>query len=300
MESWEKSIVPLSQHSFTALLRHIVATGVRAAYFSRHAPVLPFASLSEFARIDLVLSGVKHMRFPDGSRIAELNLEPGCVHYSPPMTAKLPLWDSPHEMSSIVFSRDFLRVTYINLAKPIEQQDIATPYFYHTATPPGENARRICGLLNQLAERPSRHGMELPLLEALLREVLEELENDSAVRLGKNQLTWLQASQYVQENFTSPINRAHVARELKLSPGYLSRLFRDNCGETFVGHLRRLRLEYACRLLTESSCSIDEITTFCGYQSSTFFINAFRKRYGLSPGHFRERSLRGRTSPVKA
>ena len=287
MSCWKESIVPLSQTSFVSLLRHIVHFGVREVVFSRTAPILNQASQSEFARIDIVLSGKKHMRYPASRKIMDAYLEPGSMHYSPPMTAKLPLWDSPHEMSSIVFSKTHLRVTYINLEEPTIQRDICTPYFYHTASPAGNTAKQLCNLLNHCAEHPSSHGIEIPLMDALLRQVLEEVENDSSKHVTKKDYTWLLAHAYVHDNFTSPINRAHVAAALNLSPGYLSMLFQEHCGESFISYLRRLRLEYAGKLLAEKQYSIEEITTQCGYLSSTFFIAAFKKQYGISPGHFR-------------
>ena len=91
MSCWKESIVPLSQTSFVSLLRHIVHFGVREVVFSRTAPILNQASQSEFARIDIVLSGKKHMRYPASGKIMDAYLEPGSMHYSPPMTAKLPL-----------------------------------------------------------------------------------------------------------------------------------------------------------------------------------------------------------------
>lgn len=293
MSTVNNSVTASSQKSFIRLLRHIIFTlGVKNVVFSRKSPSFHSSLHSEFPRIDMVLSGVKHMRYPGDRRVEDAWLKPGEMHYCPPQAPKLPIWDSAHEMSSIVFAADFTRITYINLEKPTTRREIIAPYFYHTAIPAGESARKLCSLLNHQAEQPSRYGMAIPLMEALLRQVLAELEQDTAEYAGKKRMTWLQASNYLHENFTSPINRAHVARVLNLSPGYLSQLFVDECGETFVSYLRRLRLGHANRLLSESSYSIDEITSLCGYQSSTFFIAAFRKQYGLPPGRFRERQRR--------
>lgn len=288
MDRWKDSLVSQSQKSFIGLLRHIVfALGVERVVFSRKSPLLTSVSLSEFPRIDIVLSGTKHMRYPGDNRIEDVKLTPGTMHYCPPQAPKLSFWDCTHEMSSIVFTTDFTRITYICLERPTAQKEMIAPYFYHTAIPAGENVRKLCSILNYQAEHPSRYGAEIPLMEALLREVLEELEHDTAEKVGKKRMTWFQASNYLHENFTAPINRAHVAKILNLSPGYLTQLFLDECGENFVSYLRRLRLEYAARLLQESTLSVDEITIRCGYQSSTFFIAAFRKHYGLSPGRFR-------------
>lgn len=203
-------MMALSQKSFIDLLRYIVFDlGVKNVVFSRKSPLLPASLQSEHPRIDIVLSGTKHMRYPGNNRIEDARLTPGTMHYCPPQAPKLPLWDCAHEMSSIVFSDNFTRITYINLERPTTRTEIIAPCFYHTAIPAGESARKLCSLLNHQAEQPSRYGMAVPLMEALLRQVLEELELDTAEYAGKKRMTWLQASNYLHENFTSPIIRGY-------------------------------------------------------------------------------------------
>ncbi len=53
-------------------------------------------------------------------------------------------------------------------------------------------------------------------------------------------------------------------------------------------YLQHLRLEQASRLLREPhNTSVTEIALSCGFNSSQYFSNAFKKRYGHAPSHAR-------------
>jgi AraC-like DNA-binding protein len=50
--------------------------------------------------------------------------------------------------------------------------------------------------------------------------------------------------------------------------------------------LRRIRLEYAKRLLTERDMTLREIARQCGYRSQNTFCVAFRRAVGMAPKKF--------------
>ena len=95
---------------------------------------------------------------------------------------------------------------------------------------------------------------------------------------------------YLYTNYHIGINRASVARDLKINQSYISKLFKCYSAESFNVFLKRLRMEHAARLLTESRNTIDEITVNCGFGSTTYFIKAFKAFYGVSPGRFRKKA----------
>lgn len=53
--------------------------------------------------------------------------------------------------------------------------------------------------------------------------------------------------------------------------------------------LKRTRIEYAATLLLQTSLSIDEIRTRCGYGNSTNFYNQFKQHFGTSPLQYRKK-----------
>ena len=240
-----------------------------------------------YACMDIPLSGLKHMLFSSGGKWHDVMMKPGEIHYSPPMCWKRPVWDTPHEMSSIVFNPDYARITYIELLEPqADSFAMAASIYYHTSHPFGKTAKAIGQALNVMAESGSDTGASA-LMISLLELVLQELIEDKPVNNRKAHDTWLQICHYLRDNCQSPINRAHVAQVFKLNPSYVSRLFSSEGGESFNSMLRRLRLEHASMLLQTTRLSIDEVADRCGYLSSTFFISTFKKQYGITPGAYR-------------
>lgn len=94
--------------------------------------------------------------------------------------------------------------------------------------------------------------------------------------------------QIIAANYMKPIGVDHIARELDLSPNYISRVFRSETNEPILKYLIRFRLERAAELLCSSTKSINEISTLVGYMTPAYFSQAFRQQYGLTPSEYRE------------
>jgi len=59
-------------------------------------------------------------------------------------------------------------------------------------------------------------------------------------------------------------------------------------------YLTRARIDAAARLLTrDAESSVTDIAFRCGFQSSQYFSNVFRKQHGLTPSDYRRRHLAG-------
>ena len=98
--------------------------------------------------------------------------------------------------------------------------------------------------------------------------------------------------EYVEENHNrSSCRLEEVARNLKVSRSYLSRLVLRETGLTFNRHLQLARMNTAARLLQGTSLSVKEISAATGYEHVPSFDRQFRKHFRMTPGEFR-RGLR--------
>jgi len=93
---------------------------------------------------------------------------------------------------------------------------------------------------------------------------------------------------YVHAHFKEDITLESVSEYVRLSPGYVSKMFKKNLGYGFKELLTELRLKYAENLLLHSDESITDISYFCGFQSSSHFLRSFSKKYDMSPREFRK------------
>ena len=86
------------------------------------------------------------------------------------------------------------------------------------------------------------------------------------------------------ENF---ISLEYVAGKVEKSVAYISKLFKDEFGMNFSEYIITKRLEKSREYLMDNSLKIYEIAEKIGYVDVSNYIKLFKKRYGISPGDYR-------------
>ena len=85
-----------------------------------------------------------------------------------------------------------------------------------------------------------------------------------------------------------PHSVRELARELRLSPTHLQRLFKQETGVQIGRLLAEHRLNKATELLTGTEMEIKEIAYKVGYGHHSSFVRAFQRRFGQSPKRYRQ------------
>ncbi|MDR2909737.1 MAG: helix-turn-helix domain-containing protein, partial [Oscillospiraceae bacterium] len=98
---------------------------------------------------------------------------------------------------------------------------------------------------------------------------------------------------YVHEHALKGLSLSEVARELAVTPTYLSSLIKKETGESFTDIVTRERLEVAKKLLTDTRNSIENIGSLIGYRNYISFYKAFKKLVGQTPREYRDHVSRG-------
>ncbi len=96
---------------------------------------------------------------------------------------------------------------------------------------------------------------------------------------------------YIHEQYAAPLTLETAASRVPISPNYLSHLFRDELGMTFLEYVTRVRLEKAKELLRTTDLLIRDIASRVGYEDAGYFTRVFRKSVGVSPNHYRTGSV---------
>ncbi|MEL0137387.1 MAG: GlxA family transcriptional regulator [Halieaceae bacterium] len=89
--------------------------------------------------------------------------------------------------------------------------------------------------------------------------------------------------QLMEANLEEPLSLKDLAEYVNLSRRQLERLFIKHLHSTPSRYYLKLRLDRARRLLKQTSRSIVEITSMCGFVSTTHFSRCYRKYMGVSP-----------------
>jgi two-component system, response regulator YesN len=103
------------------------------------------------------------------------------------------------------------------------------------------------------------------------------------------------ALKYINARYDREITLEDVARAVKLSPTYFSKLFSEEMGCRFTAYLNRLRVERSKLLLRDTDIPLVDIAGLVGYEDQSYFTKVFRKVAGLSPGKYRESGGRSKS-----
>lgn len=96
---------------------------------------------------------------------------------------------------------------------------------------------------------------------------------------------------YITDNYMNTISINSVANYCNLSPTYFSKKFKIVVGKTFKEYLQCLRISKATQMLLTTDDSITKIALQCGFSSSNYFKDSFRKFSGVSPREYRKKYL---------
>ena len=112
-------------------------------------------------------------------------------------------------------------------------------------------------------------------------------------RTGQFPVPLVRALAFIETSFERQIQLSEVADAAHVSTAYLSKLFSDHLGSTFVDYLTEIRVGHAEQLIRENRLTVKEVAYAVGYQDPNYFSKIFRKTVGMSPSMYAERSRYG-------
>ena len=134
------------------------------------------------------------------------------------------------------------------------------------------------------------HLMQILLL--IIRDITEATENNQK---GCNFESYNKSYavkkiiNYLNENYEHKISLDQIAHNMYLSPVYISKIFKEETGESPINYLIKIRLEKARDILmTSDSGSIKNIANSVGYDDVYHFSKLFKKYYGISPLYYKK------------
>jgi two-component system response regulator YesN len=92
---------------------------------------------------------------------------------------------------------------------------------------------------------------------------------------------------FIHEHYGEDISLHQAAKQLYISPNYLSRIFSAEMGESFSRHLLNYRIEQGKKLLRETYDKVYEIADKVGYADVVHFSKVFKQVTGMPPNRYR-------------
>ncbi|WP_078549496.1 helix-turn-helix domain-containing protein [Litchfieldia alkalitelluris] len=94
---------------------------------------------------------------------------------------------------------------------------------------------------------------------------------------------------YIYRHLYEDITHDDIANEVKLSPKYLSALFKKEVGITVSEYIQLTKINEAKKLLANSKTPISEICTLLSFNDQSYFTKVFKKVAGVTPKLYREK-----------
>lgn len=124
------------------------------------------------------------------------------------------------------------------------------------------------------------------IIEWTISAFKQILQHMIDVRDGSIYKPIMKIKDYLQHNFQKDISLNDVARNVGFNPAYLSVLFKEEAGMSFIKYLTCLRLDYAKKMLEEGYKVVD-VSKKSGYNNYRYFCDTFKKYIGMTPNEYK-------------
>lgn len=96
---------------------------------------------------------------------------------------------------------------------------------------------------------------------------------------------------YISNNFEKRITLEEVSGLINLTPTAFCRFFKLRTNKTFSQFLIEVRINQACKMLSNGNFNVTETFFSCGYNNSSNFHRHFRQHTGLTPSEYKDQIL---------
>ncbi len=114
----------------------------------------------------------------------------------------------------------------------------------------------------------------------LLMETAANAQTQSEIAMEK-------AREYCLTHISDPLSVENLAKAANLSRWHFSRCFQKASGISPHRYILETKMGLAAHLLLNSSFSVKEIASQCGYADTSYFCKSFKLIHSISPGMFR-------------
>lgn len=159
------------------------------------------------------------------------------------------------------------------------------------------DTKTVCGHLKEIMEsfldsKPYSYlycMSQVFLLYHFLFSILpvRPLTNDEKKELLKKSERLSSLIQFVDENYMHKIRLSDFAESEGFSVSYLSHFIRKTLNQNFQDYVNTVRVNCACKLMTDSSKKLTDISIESGFSDYRYFSNAFKKQFNLTPEQYR-------------
>ena len=145
-------------------------------------------------------------------------------------------------------------------------------------------------LFREIASNVKNYEYAERLIECALSIFSFKGERILSADRSSGQLISKAAVEYINNHFTEDISLETAARQLSVSPQYLSHIFKASLNINFSKYLIDIRLRYAEKLVRSSDKTLTEICFLSGFGNFSHFSRSFKEKYDATPREYHIRA----------
>ncbi|HZG74681.1 MAG TPA: response regulator, partial [Paenibacillus sp.] len=93
---------------------------------------------------------------------------------------------------------------------------------------------------------------------------------------------------YIETHLAGDVSLTRLAEAVYLTPFYLSRLYKQQTGQSLTDYICEIKLKTAMDMLTGTQAKIQEVGAAIGYETPSYFARFFKKYTQLTPQQYRD------------
>ena len=132
--------------------------------------------------------------------------------------------------------------------------------------------------------RDMRINEELNRLCTLL---MEQSWNPEEATTAPKKLSVAEVKEYLEQHYAEKITLDELSTRFFINKYYLTRVFKEQFGQSITAYLTSLRITHAKQLLRFSEKSVEEIGLECGLGQLHYFSRVFKEVEGVPPSIYR-------------
>lgn len=126
-----------------------------------------------------------------------------------------------------------------------------------------------------------------PIKHAFDEFLQQQLVSFQQISTTKNDYVKI-VKRYISNHYHESIGLEDLAKQVALSPKYLSEIFIQEEGVGIAKYLKDFRIKKAQYLLKETPKKIKQVGEEVGFNNYSYFIKTFRQSVGVTPDNFRK------------
>lgn len=196
----------------------------------------------------------------------------------------LDLLKKAHDIDLVILDINMPRINGIDVLMEIKKADPDLGVIMLTGYSDKDTVvEALKGHADDYLEKP----VDPQKMRAVIEKFLEKKHAGSDIDIANTQGKIEKVKRFLERNCYKKASLTEAAQAVCLSPKYLSRIFKEETGESYIGYRLKIKIGKAKELLAKDGGNVSQIAYKLGYENPESLIRQFKKFTLQTPAKYR-------------